>query len=151
VHTLFPSLPLQVVGRRGAPNVKGERGRKLGHIALTMCYPAAGPAMAPFWTFAGTSARSRIPGTKAGWFQCTENGWPDEVSFILWCQKFVEHLEARGLKKALLYCDNAALHCNKTALAILARAKVRVIGLIPGCTGWMQPLDVGFFGPLKKT
>jgi hypothetical protein len=53
------------------------------------------------------------------------------------------------LTKALLYCDNAAVHRNKLGLSILAEGNVRLVGLIPSCTAWMQPLDVGLFGRLK--
>jgi hypothetical protein len=129
--------------------VKGERSCKKGHVAATVAVPARGPIMPVFWTFAGTDKRSRIQGTKSDFFQTTENGWPDDLSWVKWCEAFVAELKARGLTKALLFCDNASLHYHKAAIAILAAANVRVIGLIPGCTGWHQPLDVAFFGQLK--
>jgi hypothetical protein len=112
--------------------------------------PAAGPLVPILFTFAGTANRSRIPGMAASRFQCTPNGWADEVSWVIWCKMFVEHIQSRGFTRALLYCDNAALHYNKVGIAILARANDCVITLIPQCTGRMQPLDNCFFGALKR-
>ena len=148
LHT-FINLSSQVFGRKGAKNVKGECGVKAGHVSAMFAVPAKGKMASIVWTFAGTDKRSRIAGTTSSYFNCTENGWPDEVSWVLWCRMFVSELKERGLTKALLYCDNASLHYNRAGRAILAEANVRLVGLIPSCTGWMQPLDVSYFGQLK--
>jgi len=119
-------------------------------MAGTWCGPAKGRMMLPLWTFKGkVASRNRTKGAALAKWQLTENGWPDEVTWILWVREFIAEIKARGLTKALLYCDNADLHANIVALELLEAANVRLVALIPSATGRMQPLDVCFFGPLK--
>jgi hypothetical protein len=54
---------LQIIGRKGAVNVKVERTRKGGHITATFAVPARGEILPILWTFKGTDRRSRVPGS----------------------------------------------------------------------------------------
>lgn len=44
--------------------------------------------------------------------------------------------------------DGADTHYHLPSIVLLREHNVRLVCLPPACTGMMQPLDVGFFGPL---
>ena len=123
---------------------------KNSHVAATVCGPAKGKMYDIMWTFCGSEhPKNLLMGTKRAYAQKTENGWPDEVSWRIFAKQTVKQMKARGLKKCLLFCDNADLHMDPVVNAIFIEHKVVLLGLVKSGTGFQQPLDVDFFGQLK--
>ena len=77
------------------------------------------------------------------------NGWPDPTSWLLWAQLFIAHLKRYEITKALLFVDNAEVHCLLCMLEILINAGVRVVGFIPNASGLQQPCNVEGLGKTK--
>ena len=105
--------------------------------------------MPPFFTFSGVTQDRRLTrGTPEAGFNLTHNGWPDEDSWYKFVVRFCEHIVSRGQHKALLVVDGADTHYHLPSIVLLREHNVRLVCLPPACTGKLQPLDVGFFGPL---
>lgn len=141
---------LQVLGRRGAVNVKTERNKRGPHIGITLCGPAKGPMLPLLFTFAGKkAAQNYVAGTLTARFQQTPNGWPDATSWLIFANQFVAHMKQQKLKKALLFVDNAETHSLLCALELFIANNVHVVGFIPNASGFQQPCDLDGFGKIK--
>lgn len=79
-----------------------------------------------------------------------ESGYMTADLFVKWIQHFIDHVRPTADKKALLILDGHSNHKNYQALE-LAKSKSVVLMCLPAhCTHHLQPLNVGFFGPLHK-
>lgn len=140
---------MQVLGRKGKETAGLLRKVRENHNALTACGSADGVMMPPFFTFSGVKQGRRLTrGTPEAGFNLTYNGWPDEDAWYKFVVRFCEHIVSRGQDKALLVVDGADTHYHLPSLVLLREHNVRLVCLPPACTGKLQPLDVGFFGPL---
>ena len=83
-------------------------------------------------------------------YHLTENGWPDGEGFYKFCKHLVAWMKKRKLNKLLLLLDGHDDHFHLPSLMLLRLYNVRMFLLPPGCTGKMQPLDVGVFGALER-
>jgi hypothetical protein len=107
--------------------------------------------VAPFWTFAGKRLTKRFTaGTTKSVAQMTDNGWPDSSTFLLFLQHFKAHMVGVGLSKALLIMDNNSINLDPTCRLFCLNNHIAMLTLPANTTHKMQPLDVGFFGPLDK-
>lgn len=135
----------RVVGEyaRGQPQVRVDQ-TKGGHIGATLCGPARGPCMPVLWTFPGVTMVENLA-VGAGLGDCfimTEKGWATPGTYFRWAQMFVAHLKKHGIKKALLYADNADIHINEETCKLFLENGVTCVGLMPGATHKHQPWDV---------
>lgn len=123
---------------------------KEGHCALTLTMPAKGKIWPLLWTFAGGTIEKFDMTTDAStsYWQRTENGWPDKATMRAWGKIVVEEMERRGLKKLLIFVDNAEIHTDIELRDLFRRHKVTLVGLIASGTGFQQPCDK-FFAILK--
>ena len=77
------------------------------------------------------------------------NGWIDQELFTEWLQKlFIPNIPST--RPVLLLLDGHSSHFNPEAIRIAAEANIIIFCLPPHTTHVAQPLDVSFFGPLKK-
>ena len=123
---------------------------KEGHCALTLTMPAKGKLWPLLWTFAGGTIEKFDMASDAStsYWQRTENGWPDKATMRAWGKIVVEEMERRGLKKLLIFVDNAEIHTDIELRDLFRRHKVTLVGLIASGTGFQQPCDK-FFAILK--
>lgn len=122
-----------------------------GHINLTVMMGPSGDIPFLLWTMKGKRmTRDRLEGTTRSYVNLTDNGWSDDTSWVLAITLLVEHMKKKGLKKLLLLVDNAAVHYNWPALELMKKNNIHMFGLIPQATGFMQPLDVGFFDAVSR-
>lgn len=102
-------------------------------------------------TFMGKRDLNRLVEGAPGAAYClTDNGWPNANTWYCFCKFFIEHKRSMGLKKALLIVDGHDDHFSLPALQLLRDNGVVLLTLPPACTHKMQPLDVKFFGLLKR-
>ena len=134
----------RVIGEAGGgqPQVRVDS-TKGAHIGVTLCAPARGLPFPAFWTFKGErSDKNFAEGAPGDEFIMTNNGWATTHTFYRWAQSFVKEMKRRGLKKALLYSDNADIHINPETSKLLLENNVTAVGLIAGATHRIQPWDV---------
>ena len=126
----------------GQPQVRVDS-IKGAHIGLTLCAPAKGLPLPAFWTFKGERVETNFAeGAPSDVFIMTDNGWATTHTFFRWAQFFVAELKRRGIKKALLYSDNADIHINPETSKLLLENNVTAVGLLAGATHRCQPWDV---------
>lgn len=83
-------------------------------------------------------------------YNATPSGWFDGSVFTDWF-KTVYIPFARKLPGAkVLIGDNLSSHFSEEVLELAAKENVRFVCLPPNSTHVAQPLDVSFFGPLKR-
>ncbi|XP_018394291.1 PREDICTED: jerky protein homolog-like [Cyphomyrmex costatus] len=123
---------------------------------LTVLYTvnAAGtipPPMIVYWySRIPFEVSSKIP--KEWSFGCTEEGWMTSKSFYEYITNvFYPWLLKNKIKfPIILYLDGHSSHLTMPLSEFCRDKGIEVIALPPNATHLLQPLDVGFFGPLKK-
>jgi hypothetical protein len=109
----------------------------------------------------------------------TERGWMKKDEFARWfetvsaqkgrlyfCKIFIQNVVSEIFLQVIVpwaedpdlpdgpkvvIVDNAPVHLNLDVVRKAKSLNVELIPLPPGTTGRLQPLDVGFFGPFKKS
>jgi hypothetical protein len=76
----------------------------------------------------------------------TERGKMNTVTMLAWLQDVV--LSYTQLRPCALVLDSYASHFAPDVCALAAQLNIELIQVPPGCTALVQPLDVGFNGPL---
>lgn len=79
----------------------------------------------------------------------TETGYMNTDLFVEWLKHFVQHSKPSKDDPVLLIADNHSSHCSLQAVLYLRQNHVTFVTLPPHASHIMQPLDKGFFGPLK--
>lgn len=83
-------------------------------------------------------------------FNRTASGWMDGATFRDWFKNvFLPHAKRLEGRKALLG-DNLSSHLDVDVLKMCAENEIDFICLVPNSTHLCQPLDVGFFRPMKE-
>ena len=90
--------------------------------------------------------RGEIPGTRYG---LSDSGWTDRGLFYGWLE---EHFLAHAVsnRPLLLLVDGHSSHYDPESISFAKDHSVIILCLPPHTTHEAQPLDVSFFGPLKK-
>jgi DDE superfamily endonuclease/Tc5 transposase DNA-binding domain len=78
------------------------------------------------------------------------SGYIDASIFVRWLHHFIEHVRPSDEKKVLLLVDGHTTHTRNLEAIELAKENGIVLLQLPAhTTHRLQPLDVGFFGPLQ--
>lgn len=152
LHPPSRLLSLQVVVRKGS-TLKGSAVAKdkEGHIGATFSGNAAGDMLDPFFTVPEAYKKAMQPAVEKGYhIAFAKSGWSNGEVWAQFARFFVAAVAARGHKGVLLIVDGATFHRNPAAVKIFRDGGVRLLMLPPGTTHVTQPLDVGYFGPLKR-
>ena len=90
--------------------------------------------------------KGEVPGTLYG---MSPNGWIDQELFCHWLKYlFMTYIPPQ--RPVLLLLDGHSTHFTPYAVKLAAENGVTILCLPPHTTHAAQPLDVSFFGPLKK-
>lgn len=99
-----------------------------------------GQRLNPEWT------SGEVPGTLFG---MSDKGWTDQELFYYWMTKlFIPNISIA--RPVLLMVDGHSSHYEPETIEMAAKEGIVVFCLPPHTTHLSQPLDVSFFGPLKK-
>jgi hypothetical protein len=66
-----------------------------------------------------------------------------------WLQHFARHVRPTKDDPVMLILDNHVSHCILAAVVFCRENYITLLSLPPHGSHKLQPLDVGFFGPLK--
>lgn len=128
---------------------------KDGHHGIIIAGNAAGDIMPIVGIFPEKNNKKAnlLEGCPTGTVIKTGNGWVTAEAWRAWCAIFCSHvrdtLKMPAEETVVLIADGCGAHLDLEARILLHHAKINLILLPPGCTHVLQPLDVGFFGPLK--
>lgn len=141
----------KVLAPRGAKTVYYSSSSK-GQITTLACINAAGGTVPPMHIFPGVRfAQNPMEGCVEGaYFGKSDNGWITQELFYGWLTKhFVRYIPKT--RPTCLLVDGHASHIDLETSKFCKDNGILLYCLPPHSSHITQPLDVGFFSPLKKS
>ena len=144
--------PPKVVAFRGQKKVCYQCSGSKAQITVLGCCSGTGQTIPPFVIFDAKQlnhlwTRGEVSGTRYG---LSDSGWTDRGLFLGWLEEhFLAHaVPARPL---LLLVDGHCSHYDPDSIRFARDHSIIIFCLPPHTTHEAQPLDVSFFGTLKKS
>lgn len=138
--------------RRGTKYAERVMDATKSSISVEFCASAKGVLLPPYVIYQGKNCYPEWceDGIDGSVYNSSKSGWFDMCSFTDWFEKiFLPH--ARRLEgKKLLIGDNVSSHISNRVLELCAANNIEFVFLPANSTDKLQPLDVGFFGPMKR-
>lgn len=152
VSTVPNKLP-KVIAPKGkqlvSKVVSQERGESVTGVC---CVSAAGYYVPPALIFPRKKFKQefcdRAPPDTLG--MVSDSGFINSELFMTWLEHFRKHVKPSQQTKKLLILDNHISHCSLSAIEYCQEKGIILLSLPPHASHKLQPLDVTFFGPLKK-
>lgn len=112
----------------------------------------AGFFIPPMFVYPGArmSAGLRRGGPPGSVYKMSKSGWINEDLFVEWLVHFVQHTNSSPDNRTLLLLDNHTSHTSLAAYEFCKENGITVLSFPPHTSHRLQPLDVSFFGPLKR-
>ena len=152
--TSVPKSHSKIISLRGRRQVGCLTSAERGHtVTAVLCFSAAGQYVPPFLIFPRQRMKDGLlddapPGTAA---TCHPSGWMQADIFVEWLKHFIHCVKPSKDDPVLLLLDGHASHTKNIEAIDVARNKgIVMLCFPPHCTHKLQPLDVGFMGPLSK-
>ena len=127
--------------------------QKSSTTTIIGCGSASGVAIPPYFVFAGARMRQELLAGKSAGADGTvsESGWSNSVIFRDYLEHhFLKHVPGRGEDPVLLILDGHKSHVS-VGLTDWAREHNIILFVLPAHTShFLQPLDVGCYGPFHK-
>ncbi|KAJ4439318.1 hypothetical protein ANN_07440 [Periplaneta americana] len=126
-----------------------ERGK---NITIICAMNAAGTFVPPMFIFprARMSPTLEKDGPPGAFYCCSKNGWTNEHLYLQWLEHFSKFVKCSNENPVLLLLDNHYSHKTLEAYEFCKKHGIVVVSIPPHTSHRVQPLDVTFFGPLKK-
>lgn len=151
--SIVPKSSPKIIAKKGRRHVGGLTAGERGEgITAEICMSAAGSFMPPMLIFPQVKENLNfLKDALAGaWAEFHKTGYMQTDIFTRWFKKFVEFSQAKPDNPVLLLLDGHATHVKNLEVIDFARENgVHILCFPPHCTHKMQPLDVGFNGPLN--
>ena len=157
--SMVPNKTLNIAGERSI-NVRTSTGSTM-RLTCAVTVSAAGDILRPFIVFKGKrdGRISREFGNpeKSGFlvdcsYMCQDRAWMDEAVMLQWVKEVLEpwskHVPT-GIVPYLLL-DSYKCHLMSSVVHAIQDLGIEVEHIPGGCTGLVQPLDVGVNKPLKN-
>ncbi|XP_045177895.2 jerky protein homolog-like [Mercenaria mercenaria] len=130
------------------PHLCGQTKKRLTGM---FCANAEGEVIPPFLVYPQPkpSAYDPLIGSRKGTaVEYTEKGWMNGKTFL----KFLQHFDqyASQERPVLLLIDSVSSHIDLNIFTFAKEKQIELYRLIPNATHFLQPVDNGVFGPLKK-
>lgn len=77
------------------------------------------------------------------------SGWITAPNFVNYLKHFASHARSSIAHPLILLMDNHASHVTIEAIQFSRENGIIMLGFPPYTSPWFQPLDDGFYGPLK--
>ncbi|XP_062605485.1 uncharacterized protein LOC134267284 [Saccostrea cucullata] len=142
--------PAKKVNAAPVPHVSGGRSKE--RVTVMYCANAEGTIIPPFFVFSKPKPASYdlLAGShRQAHAEFTEKGWMDAETF----RKFIKHLHNHAVKERpiVLLIDSVGSHVDMESFSMAKDLGIEIYRLVRNATHLMQPLDVGVYGPLKKS
>lgn len=83
-------------------------------------------------------------------YSCSDNGWSNDLLFFKWLNHFQSQVKGTAADPILLILDNHASHISLPIYDFCRDNHIVLLTIPPHTSNHLQPLDLTFFGPLKK-
>lgn len=148
-----PTKPVKIVSEKGSRATSYASAERGTNVTMTIAVSAAGDTIPPFYLYPRKNMQS------AYLYNSTPNdvgfangsGWMTSNDFIEFMKHFVKFAHASKENPSLLLMDNHRSHVTIKVIVIAIEHGITILTLPPHCSHKLQPLDVGVFGPLKKS
>ena len=142
----------KVIFKRGKKYPKHIMNYTKGNTSLMFCGTADGTLLPVYvvykaehmwrsWTTGGQK-RCRYNRSASGWF--------DSKCFDDWFKDIVVPWAKKQSGKKVVVGDNLSSHFSCDVLKLCAELNISFVCLVPNSTHLSQPLDVAFYGPMKR-
>lgn len=92
------------------------------------------------------------PAPKGWYFECSMKGWTSNEHGKKWVELFnLATVDKANNKKRLFICDGHDSHISAEFIRYCIDNNILILLFVPHSSHLMQPLDIGVFGPLKRT
>ncbi|XP_013188729.2 uncharacterized protein LOC106133519 [Amyelois transitella] len=123
-----------------------------GNISLMFTATASGRCLPLYVVYKATNLYSEWinggpPGTR---YNCTKSGWFDSVMFENYFETIILPWATETAGTKVVICDNLSSHLSIKVVELCEQHDIKFVFIPPRSTHLTQPLDVAFFGPLKK-
>lgn len=145
--------PVHILAPKGKHQVGGitswERGR---NITVICSMSASGSFIPPMFIY----PRKRMSpilergGPAGSVYTCSHNGWSNETIFLDWLKHFQGTVKSSLEDPVLLILDNHGSHVSIESYEFCRENHIHMLSIPPHTSHKIQPLDVSFFGPLKR-
>ena len=138
--------------KRGTKYAERIKDNTKASISIVYCGSATGDLLPCYVVYKSehlwsTWTEGAPPGTR---FYRTRSGWFDACCFSDWFESlFLPHAKKLSGRK-LLIVENLSSHFTEKVLSLASENNIAFVCLTPNSTHLLQPLDVVFYGPLKK-
>ena len=142
---------LKVIAEKGAKNVFriiGGSGRET--ITVQGCGSASGHVLPPYVVYSGKNLYKEwtMGGAQNARYTTSSNGWMEGDTFYDWLQNmFIPNIP--DIRPVLLIFDGHASHVTFPLVQLAVRNNITILRLPSHTTHYLQPLDVGVYGPVK--
>ena len=140
---------LSPVGKKVVSKVSsGERGQL---VTIVCCASATGNYVPPAMVFARKRMKSELynDAPAEALPLISDSGYMNTELFVDWLHHFAKYVNPSQDHLVLLILDNHSSQCSLDTVLFCREHFITLVSLPPHCSHMMQPLDKGFFGPLK--
>ncbi|CAH2008014.1 unnamed protein product [Acanthoscelides obtectus] len=128
--------------------VSGERGQL---VTAVCCMSAGGTWVPPGLIFARKRMKEELffgapPGTLK---MISDSGYMNTDLFVIWLRHFCDFVKPSETDPVVLIMDNHTSHCSLETILFSRSHFITLLTLPPHASHKIQPLDKGFFFPLK--
>ncbi|XP_052740496.1 uncharacterized protein LOC128199899 [Bicyclus anynana] len=123
-----------------------------GAISIMFAITASGECLPPYVVYKAEHLYTQwtLNGPKGARFNRSKSGWFDSNLFEDWFETIILPWAKNKPGKKVLIGDNLASHINVKIVKYCEQNDIRFVFLPTNSTHITQPLDVCYFGPLKK-
>ena len=139
--------------RRGVKYPERIINHSKGNISLMFCGSATGELLPPYVIYKAKNLYNTwVEGGPQGTrFGVSKNGWMNTENYDEWFSSIVVPWARRREGRKVIIGDNLSSHISHFVLQECKKHNIDFILLLPNSTDKCQPLDVGFFGPQKRS
>lgn len=123
-----------------------------GAISIMFAITAGGECLPPYVVYKAEHLYTQwtLNGPKGSRFNRSKSGWFDSLLFEDWFESIIVPWAENKIGAKVLIGDNLASHINPKIVTHCEENNIRFVFLPPNSSHLTQPLDVCYFGPLKK-
>uniref|UniRef100_A0A6V7J286 Ig-like domain-containing protein n=1 Tax=Bracon brevicornis TaxID=1563983 RepID=A0A6V7J286_9HYME len=135
--------------KRVGPIASGERGK---NVTVICADSAAGGYVPPMFVFPRQRMTPALQngGPPGAAYHCSANGYSNPTLFLMWLKHFKGHTHSSKENPVVIILDNHDSHISLESYQFCRDNGIVLVSLPSHTSHRMQPLDVSFFGPLKK-
>ncbi|RVE47096.1 hypothetical protein evm_008280 [Chilo suppressalis] len=123
-----------------------------GAISLMFAITAGGECLPPYVVYKAEHLYTQwtLNGPLGSRFNRSKSGWFDSLLFEDWFESIILPWAKKKTGTKVLIGDNLASHINYKIVTYCEENNIRFVFLPPNSSHLTQPLDVCYYGPLKK-